>query len=95
MKLKLEKKTQFLKTNIDGKVMSRTIVWLVYRPIMFGLFRAYVKTEPKYFNGSSSEYVVDYVKRNDADEFSEKRAAEMLVRDISNNPDKFVRVVRC
>lgn len=94
MKFRIEKKTRYLKTNIDGKVMSRTIVWLVYRPIMFGLFRAYVKIEPKYVNGSSSEYVVDYVKRDEADEFSEKRLAEMLVLDISKNPDKFVRIDR-
>lgn len=90
MTFKVHKEKEVLKTTIKGKVLTQKTSYYVYRSILFGLVRLYLCISPDYDNGNKMEYEVIYTPQEYASKFS-KEEAEMLVRDLKNNPDKFVR----
>jgi hypothetical protein len=92
MKFRIEKHEEVVKTNIRGNVLMKNTYYLVYRSFLFGLIRLYVKIVPSYKNGFANEYTVAYELQHFASTFSLEEA-EMLIRDIKNNPDKFVKYV--
>lgn len=90
MTFKVHKERKVLKTTIKGKVLTQSTCYYVYRSILFGLGRLYLRISPDYHNGHMTEYGVNYTTKKNASKFT-KEEAEMLVRDLKNNPDKFVR----
>lgn len=92
MKFRIEKHEEVVKTNIQGKALMIDTYYLVYRSFLFGLIRLYVKINPFYKKGFANEYTVEYAPQHFASTFSLEEA-EMLIRDIKNNPDKFVKYV--
>lgn len=90
MTFKVHKERKVLKTTIKGKVLTQKTSYYVYRSILFGLGRLYLRISPDYHHGNKIEYEVSYTFQEYASKFS-KEEAEMLVRDLKNNPDKFVR----
>lgn len=90
MTFKVHKEKKVLKTTIKGKVLTQGTYYYVYRSVLFGLGRLYLHISPDYHNGNKMEYEVSYTPQEYASKFS-KDEAEMLVRDLKNNPDKFVR----
>ena len=90
MTFKVHKERNVSKTTIKGKVLTQSTYYYVYRSFLFGLVRLYLHISPDYHNGNNMEYEVTYAPQEYASKFS-KDEAEMLVRDLKNNPDKFVR----
>ena len=90
MTFKVHKERNVLKTTIKGKVLTQSTCYYVYRSFFFGLARLYLHISPYYHHGNKTEYEVNYTPQEYASTFS-KDEAEMLVRDLKNNPDKFVR----
>ena len=90
MTFKVHKEKKVLKTTFEGKVLEQSTCYYVYRSFFFGLARLYLHISPDYHNGNKTEYEVNYTPQEYASNFS-KEEAEMLVRDLKNNPDKFVR----
>ena len=91
MTFKVHEEKKVLKTSIKGKVLTQKTSYYVYRSILFGLARLYLRISPNYYhNGNEAEYGVNYTTKKNASKFS-REEAEMLVRDLKNNPDKFVR----
>lgn len=90
MTFKVHKEKRVSKTTIKGKVLTQGTYYYVYRSVFFGLVRLYLHISPSYHNGNKKEYEVSYTPKEYASKFS-KDEAEMLVRDLKNNPDKFVR----
>jgi hypothetical protein len=90
MTFKVHKERKVLKTTIKGKVLTQSTCYYVFRSVFFGLGRLYLRLSPDYYHGHETEYGVNYTIKEDASKFS-KEEAEMLVRDLKNNPDKFVR----
>lgn len=90
MTFKVHKEKKVLKTTIKGNVLTQGTYYYVYRSVFFGLVRLYLHISPDYHNGNETEYGVNYTTKKNASRFP-KEEAEMLVRDLKNNPDKFVR----
>ena len=90
MTFKVQKEKKVLKTTFEGKVLEQSTCYYVYRSFFFGLARLYLCISPDYHNGNKTEYEVNYTPQEYASKFT-KEEAEMLVRDLKNNPDKFVR----
>ena len=91
MTFKVHKERKVLNTTIKGKVLTQSTCYYVCRSVFFGLGRLYLRISPNYYhNGNETEYGVNYTTKKNASKFS-KEEAEMLVRDLKNNPDKFVR----
>ena len=90
MTFKVHKEKKVLKTTFEGKVLEQSTCYYVYRSFFFGLARLYLFISPDYHNGNKTEYEVNYTPQEYASKFS-KEEAEMLVIDLKNNPDKFVR----
>lgn len=89
MKFGIEKETLVVKTDLRGNVLYKNVVYKVYRKIFFGLFKMYIKISPIYVKGCEDEYTVEYCPQKKATHFGREQA-EKLVRDMTNNPNKFV-----
>lgn len=89
MKFGIKKETLVVKTDLRGNVLYKNVVFKVYRSFLFGLFKMYIKISPKYVNGCEDEYTIEYCPQDYATQFGREQA-EMLVRDMTNNPSKFV-----
>ena len=90
MTFKVHKEKEVLNTTIKGKVLTQSTYYYVYRSFLFCLARLYLHISPDYHNGNKTEYEVNYTPQEYASKFT-KEEAEILVRDLKNNPDKFVR----
>ena len=90
MKLGIDREVLETKKDLTGRVLYQNVAYRVYDSFFFGLFRIYIRISPtKYVKGCEDEYVVTYCAKQEASSFS-REEAEMLVRDMMNNPNKFV-----
>lgn len=93
MKFKIYKETVVTKTNIFGKPVETDTWYYIYRPILFGLFRLYLKIDDCFVgidNNTVHYFEVRYVPKRFATGYPEQIAKTML-DNIYSQPDKFIR----
>lgn len=93
MEFKVQKVRIVMKTTIEGKVVASIEKFFVYRLMLFGLAKCYLKITPDYRWELYDEIAVDYTKRHFATSFATEADAQKLVDAINDKPDRFVR--RC
>ena len=71
-------------------VKVRPAQWKVYRSLCFGLMKIHLHISPQSAWELSAEVVVEYVCKSKATSFRTEQEAESLIKEIENNPDKFV-----
>lgn len=90
MKFGITKEVIYTKTNINGKPLYTIAQWKVYRSLCFGLMKIYLHISSRTAWKWSAEVVVEYVCKSKATSFETEQEAESLIKEIENNPDKFV-----
>ena len=92
MKLKIHKEVVVTKTNIFGKPIECETICYIYRPIFFGLFRLYLKIDDCFvgIDNTGHYFEVRYVSKRFATRYP-KQIAELMLKTIYSQPDKFIR----
>lgn len=98
MKFKVKKVSRISATNINGKVVSWTEYYLIYRRVFFGLFCMYLDFYPCYTKMPTGKSLFDHDKVNvcyklkcGAYQFLTEEAAKEVIAEMESNPDKFIR----
>lgn len=91
MKFKVKKVSRISATNINGKVISRTEYYLIYRRVFFGLFCMYLYFHPYYSTGLK-KVNVHYRIKCGASRFLTEEEAKEVIAEMESNPDKFIRL---
>ena len=100
MKFKVKKVSRICETNINGKVVSRTEYYLIYRRVFFGLFCMYLDFYPYYMTMPTGKRLFDddkvyvcYKIKCGAYRFQTEEAAKDVIAEMESNPDKFIRCI--
>lgn len=89
MKFKIEKRAVRIKKNINGKVLEKTVMYYVYRSILFGLIKLHIKINKEAFK-SGDEISIEYRPVIYATEFT-KEEAEEFIRVWKEEPDRIIK----
>lgn len=93
MELFVEKRLVKRMTNIDDKVLEEVYEYRVYRKVLWGLVRAYIRITPPYYLDDVSIFAIEYTSlREEATVFKRESDAHCLVNEVILNPDKFLRI---
>lgn len=92
MKFKISKKEIVETTNLFGKPLMVRKEYSVYRSLFFGLIRMYIQMPYAYFENwkTDDSVTVDYTNEEYATVLYTEDYAKELIRQINENPDKFV-----
>lgn len=90
MTFKIKKIQKVVRMAINGEPLTIRTDCYVYRSSLFGLIKRYLKVFPDYSHGRGSDYTIEYVPTIKQATFFSEEKAEMLIREIKNNPNKFV-----
>ena len=90
-KYKIEREVYEVKVNAKGNILEEKSIYYVYRSKLFGIIRNYIHVAPKYvpYYDEVTEYDLTCFGKNIASKFT-KKEAEALVKELEENPDKFV-----
>lgn len=93
MKFKISKKEIVEKTNLFGKPLMVRKEYRVYRSLFFGLIRMYIQMKYACLENwkTDNSVTVDYTNEEYATVLYTEDDAKELIRQINENPDKFVR----
>lgn len=91
MKFKIKETVVRRVTNIQGKVLYEEKEYRIYRPVLFGLLKVYLKIQPDVFN--KGKYYVQYVKFLEATIYARREDADFVLWQMKHGTDNFQRVV--